>query len=59
MTCEHVNALTDQHGELKMGSYHIEDRNGRRVIVCKECGKFYGYLEDGPWPEKRRPANST
>ena len=40
-TCRHTIRHTDPDG-----TWTTERRNGRDRVVCKLCGRFYGYVRD-------------
>ena len=51
--CDHTLHLTDQHGN-PCGSW-VDEQVGSRVrVVCRVCGRFYGYR---PSKRDRRAAD--
>lgn len=59
MKCNHT-----LHWMYQGSSYHVIERNWRKVIVCKVCGKFYGYLREEKKEElldaaKKKPKKDT
>jgi len=42
--CDHADPWSDDGGKTPSGSWEIARRGGRRLVRCRVCGKFYGYL---------------
>ncbi len=43
--CDHTLHHANPDGKL-LGSWHIVQAGKRRKVVCKVCGRFYGYLRE-------------
>jgi hypothetical protein len=54
VACNHTLHATDESGLWLNGSYNVFQRDGRNVIECEACHRFFG-----TWPERlslpRRP----
>ena len=55
-TCHHVKNLVDEHGNLEPGSYVAEPVHGRFRVICRYCGRFYGYFPGEPPDCVRQPS---
>jgi transcription elongation factor Elf1 len=40
------------HHDTPGATWHLTKQNGTAVVVCRVCGKLYGYVRSGQQPAK-------
>lgn len=56
--CDHTAHLVSESGQ-PIGSWEVQEFRGQKRIVCRHCGKFYGYATEEKRPQRGRAVGSS